>query len=343
MMRVRVEIGTDVSEKEIVLRTNEYDEEVERMLSLLQKIQKMPQLIFYKDSTEYFFSADKILFFETSERQVYAHTKNDVFVVKHRLYELEGSEGKNMMRKKFWGVLLILAAIALVISRLGLKYSVPLGFWQVVGTLFFGAGLIEGLSKKKIGTSVFSIAFLLIIYQDQLNLRSVGSWTILGAALLITIGLNMIFKQRFQFWYENVSSGKNYIIYGDDGKEEESKEYEEFTENEVGSTIKVSSFLNTTSRYIQSQNLRRIDVKANLSDVNLYLDNAMLQDGHATIKVDVSLGDVNIYVPRSWEVNNSVDAFLADVKFVGMPSGEGTQNLKVEGSIRLGDVKVHYV
>lgn len=26
-----------------------------------------------------------------------------------------------MMRKKFWGVLLILAAIALVISRLGLK------------------------------------------------------------------------------------------------------------------------------------------------------------------------------------------------------------------------------
>ena len=154
-----------------------------------------------------------------------------------------------MMRKKFWGVLLILAAIALVISRLGLKYSVPLGFWQVVGTLFFGAGLIE-------------------------------------AALLITIGLNMIFKQHFQFWYENVSSGKNYIINGDNGKEEESKEYEEFTENEVGSTIKVSSFLNTTSRYIQSQNLRRIDVKANLSDVNLYLDNAMLQDGHATIKVD---------------------------------------------------------
>ena len=52
MMRVRVEIGTDVSEKEIVLRTSEYDEEVERMLSLLQKIQKTPQLIFYKDSTE---------------------------------------------------------------------------------------------------------------------------------------------------------------------------------------------------------------------------------------------------------------------------------------------------
>ena len=92
MMRVRVEIGTDVSEKEIVLRTNEYDEEAERMISLLQKIQKTPQLIFYKDST------DKILFFETSERQVYAHTKNDVFVVKHRLYELEDILSGKFMR-----------------------------------------------------------------------------------------------------------------------------------------------------------------------------------------------------------------------------------------------------
>lgn len=52
----------------------------------------------------------------------------------------------------------------------------------------------------------------------------------------------MIFKQHFQFWYENVSSGKNYIIYGDDEKTEEGKGHEEFTENEVGSTIKVSSF-----------------------------------------------------------------------------------------------------
>lgn len=67
MMRVRVEIGTDVSEKEIVLRTNEYDEEVERMLSLLQKIQKTPQLIFYKDSTEYFFPRIKFCFLKQAK------------------------------------------------------------------------------------------------------------------------------------------------------------------------------------------------------------------------------------------------------------------------------------
>lgn len=38
------------------------------------------------------------MFFETSERQVYAHTKNDVFVVKHRLYELEDILSGKFMR-----------------------------------------------------------------------------------------------------------------------------------------------------------------------------------------------------------------------------------------------------
>lgn len=92
----------------------------------------------------------------------FANTHKQVYVSR-RYYKLLRERMKEVREKydekKFWGVLLILAAIALIISRLGLKYSVPLGFWQVVGTLFFGAGLIEGLSKKKIGTSVFRLLF----------------------------------------------------------------------------------------------------------------------------------------------------------------------------------------
>lgn len=67
MMRVRVEIGTDVSEKEIVLRTNEYDEEVERMLSLLQKIQKTPQLIFIRIARNISFPRIKFCFLKQAK------------------------------------------------------------------------------------------------------------------------------------------------------------------------------------------------------------------------------------------------------------------------------------
>lgn len=97
-MKVRVEISEDVREKELVIRAGEYDDEVRQLLDALQDMQGRRQLVFYKDSTEYFFPADRILFFETGGRQVYAHTKDDVFVVRYRLYELEDILSGKFMR-----------------------------------------------------------------------------------------------------------------------------------------------------------------------------------------------------------------------------------------------------
>jgi DNA-binding LytR/AlgR family response regulator len=48
-----------------------------------------PRLTFYKGAQEYYLPLDEIMFFETDGEQVHAHTKNDAFRVKHRLYELE--------------------------------------------------------------------------------------------------------------------------------------------------------------------------------------------------------------------------------------------------------------
>ena len=48
-----------------------------------------PNLTFYKGAQEYYLPLDEILFFETDGDQIYAHTANDTFRVKHRLYELE--------------------------------------------------------------------------------------------------------------------------------------------------------------------------------------------------------------------------------------------------------------
>ena len=48
-----------------------------------------PKMVFYKDAQEYYLPLEEILFFETESEQIHAHTKDDAFRVKHRLYELE--------------------------------------------------------------------------------------------------------------------------------------------------------------------------------------------------------------------------------------------------------------
>jgi len=47
------------------------------------------KLVFYKGSDEYYFPLAAVLFFESSGDAIYAHTRDDDFQVRYRLYELE--------------------------------------------------------------------------------------------------------------------------------------------------------------------------------------------------------------------------------------------------------------
>jgi Response regulator of the LytR/AlgR family len=56
----------------------------------LQEIDtKLHNINGYLDNTVYSLSTQDILFFETNDRNVYAHTKDNAFLIHYRLYELE--------------------------------------------------------------------------------------------------------------------------------------------------------------------------------------------------------------------------------------------------------------
>ena len=55
-------------------------------------------MIFYKGNTEYYISLENILFFETEESGISAHTVKDVYSVKYKLYELEDILPMNFLR-----------------------------------------------------------------------------------------------------------------------------------------------------------------------------------------------------------------------------------------------------
>ncbi|WP_225353187.1 hypothetical protein [Secundilactobacillus paracollinoides] len=75
MTRVRIEIDDRLTDKEIVIRTPVYDADVKRLSQQLQAADKVqPQLRFFKGDTEYYLDVNDILFFETEDRQINAHT-----------------------------------------------------------------------------------------------------------------------------------------------------------------------------------------------------------------------------------------------------------------------------
>lgn len=89
-MNIRIEISDDIMDDEVVIRCRQITSEIQHIQQVITKeAASAPQLTFYKDQQEYYFPLKEILFFETSGDNVYGHTRNDVFRMKLRLYELE--------------------------------------------------------------------------------------------------------------------------------------------------------------------------------------------------------------------------------------------------------------
>ncbi|MFQ7325253.1 LytTR family transcriptional regulator [Streptococcus oralis] len=87
-MKVSIELDPQMDEPEMIIRAPRLTEDVARLQQLILE-QKMTPLTFYKDRSEYFVDVSKILFFETDGEKIYAHTREEAYEVRQKLYELE--------------------------------------------------------------------------------------------------------------------------------------------------------------------------------------------------------------------------------------------------------------
>lgn len=89
-MKVRIQTAANQTEVEVVIFAPVDSHEDQSIKTLLEKVpSETKSLTFYQGTTKYYLKPSQILFFETDGRQIHAHTINDVYVTKHRLYELE--------------------------------------------------------------------------------------------------------------------------------------------------------------------------------------------------------------------------------------------------------------
>ncbi|SFQ31609.1 transcriptional regulator, LytTR family [Lachnospiraceae bacterium XBB1006] len=88
-MRIRFEID-EQGDEEVIIRLKQMDERIGVIQQALSEVLSgHASFPFYQNEKEFYFPLSEILFFETQSKEVMAHTKNQVYTVKHRLYELE--------------------------------------------------------------------------------------------------------------------------------------------------------------------------------------------------------------------------------------------------------------
>ena len=89
-MKIKIEIEESLDEDEVLVRCRGLTAEVLAIQKAVSEAAGATQrLVSYKGNVEYYLMLDEILFFETDEKGISAHTRSDVYQIKYKLYELE--------------------------------------------------------------------------------------------------------------------------------------------------------------------------------------------------------------------------------------------------------------
>ena len=229
--------------------------------------------------------------------------------------------------KILWGLLFLLGAVYLIASKI---WSLPgISVFNVILGVFCVWILIEGIRHVNFWEILFPIAFICILFSPQLGLSAFTPWPVLGAALLGSIGLSMIFKPKKHHEWTDASTHGNSFGSNSEQCDGENLRFD----NSFGESIK----------YINTDNLCSVSVDNSFGATSVYFDNAIIQGESATVHIDNSFGEVSLYVPRAWKVDVNVDKAFGGINMRGRMEGTSTHRLIVTGETNFGALTIVFI
>lgn len=232
------------------------------------------------------------------------------------------------MRKEriFWGVLLILVGASLIINKLG--YFPEVNTFKLMITAFLVVIIVKSIVHLSFEGILFPLAFICILFDDQLGITSITPWTVLIAAFLGSAGLSMIFKSSNK--WDNKHHHNNHHKF--EKVDVEEGDYIRF-ENSFGSSIK----------YVNTDNFEQGEIKCSFGGLTVYFDNARMKNEEAILRLDVSFAGVELYIPRSWRIENKVNISLGGITEKNKGDQITTNTLTIVGDVKFAGVEIIYV
>lgn len=226
--------------------------------------------------------------------------------------------------KIFWGLFFILGAIFILVSRMG--YFEEIGLFTLFLTVLLAALLIKSIRHIEFTGILFSLAFLAILYDKPLGIEELTPWPVLGAALLGSIGLEILFHNNKRYKERHTFHGNCKMV---DIADE--------------SCINYGTTFGSSIKYVNSEDFRQLNLDCTFGAMQVYFDHAVIQNGSAELNLRVSFAGVDLFIPKEWHVINHATAVFGGIDEKNHPQTTGTPILTLTGSVAFGGVEIHYV
>ena len=233
------------------------------------------------------------------------------------------------MKKKnvLWGLVMVLLAVYMIISGLG--YLPEVSFFTGIFTIIFGYSVIRGVIKKSFFQTIMSLAILGCLYSRPLQIEAITPWILLGAAILLSIGLEILFKNR------------TVHVYARPGKVEfGAYKTSDFVD---GDYVRCENQFGTTAKYVNSEHFAQADIENHFGSLNVYFDNAIMGNFSASVKVENNFGETNLYFPATWRIECRQNCAFGSV----IMKGHGSENtdaplVRLDAEANFGAVNVYF-
>jgi len=226
----------------------------------------------------------------------------------------------------FWGVLLILAGIFLIISKLG--YFPDVNVFSLLLTVFLVVVIGKSLLRINFSGVLFPIAFICIIYDKQLGITAITPWTVLLAALFGSIGLSMIFHKHIK-WINHEHNHKDYKFEKIDIEDE--------------SNVGFKTSFGASIKYVNTDKFEQADFNCSFGAMKVYFDNAIMSNEDAIVRINASFSGMELYIPKTWSVNDKTNVFLGSIDEKNRNNQTTTNTLTLVGDISFSGVEIIYI
>jgi predicted membrane protein len=230
-----------------------------------------------------------------------------------------------MKSRIFWGVTMIVLAVALILSALGFNFWLPEGIatWQLILTALCLLWIVHSCVYKHFSQLFFPSIFVVMIFESEiagaLNIASgdlAPTWLFILIAVLLTVGSQLLFSHGVV------------VMHDTDGNE-----------------VKVNKGRVTGSSvlYIDCGEQFNERIENNLGSCSVYFSNKEQFVSGSILAVENNLGSLVLHVPDEWVVTTTIENNLGSIKADGDAERTGEKVLRITGENNLGSIVIKRV
>jgi len=192
----------------------------------------------------------------------------------------------------FWGSCFLLIAVLMVTNQIWGTFEI--GLFKGIVTIFCAAFIIRSIPAVSFFGILLPVALILTMYRNDFGLE-IDNYVIWSSAVLSSIGLELIFKDAKKKLNNKRQINKSKALFE--------------SSNVTGEHIKLKNAFGHTTKYINSDSFLTGKFENSFGSFSVYLNNAIIQNGEAKIRVENSFGEMNIYIPKDWKAENKIHSF----------------------------------